>query len=513
MWHTELLAPMLSLNQRLIAGVLLLIALVTGVALFVLSAMHSLVAHDALPDALTGMAVQHRHLAHTAALVAWSSILGAVLLGGALMTAVLLPLRRAARQARAIGQGNLEQRIEWSAHDSLGQLATEVNRMVVRIRDLRETESGRRKMEHQLSDAVVQSIFEPVIVTDARGQVLKLNTAAEQVLGESAGDRMALANTPGGQKILEAVRDAVSMQRAVAHEGEAALLPMWIGKAERSYRLRTTPIRDTEGKLLGAVSVLEDVTELQDLDRFKTRFIAVASQKLRTPLEQLRLALYSLTRGFAGELRPLQTDLVLGAQEEAERLNDLMTDLIDVAELDTGSRALRMERLRPIDILQDAALRFQAEARQHDIEIQIEAFADLSPIHGDRRAMRSIMDNLISNALRYTPPRGTIFLQATEQKKRVQFFVRDTGSGIQPERLKRIFGRFVQGPRTEAEIKGAVGSAGPEGTGLGLALVRRLIELMDGQISVESKPGHGTTFSFTLPLAPTRMPRHMIEVG
>ena len=83
------------------------------------------------------------------------------------------------------------------------------------------------------------------------------------------------------------------MQRPVAHEGEAALLPMWIGQAERSYRLRTTPIRDNDGKLLGAVSVLEDVTELQDLDRFKTRFIAVASDKLRTPLEQLRLALYS----------------------------------------------------------------------------------------------------------------------------------------------------------------------------------------------------------------------------
>src|ERR1700728_5333545 len=94
-----------------------------------------------------------------------------------------------------------------------------------------------------------------------------------------------------------------------------------------SGRLRTTPIRDPDGKLLGAVSVVEDVAELQDLDRFKTRFIAVASDKLRTPLEQLRLALYSITNGFAGELRPLQSDLIHGAQEEAERLNDLMTDL------------------------------------------------------------------------------------------------------------------------------------------------------------------------------------------
>jgi NtrC-family two-component system sensor histidine kinase KinB len=488
----------MSLNQRLIAGLLLLVALVTAVAVLTVSALRGAAAHG---------------LAHTATVVAWVAIPAAICIAVGLAMSVLGPLRRAAEQARAIGQGNLEQRLEWSADDSLGRIANDVNRMVVHVRDLRETEFGRKQMEHQLSDAVVQSIFEPVIVTDARGQVLKLNTAAEQLLGEAAVDRMALENTPGGQKILKAVRDAVSMQRPVAHEGEAALLPMWIGQAERSYRLRTTPIRDTDGKLLGAVSVLEDVTELQDLDRFKTRFIAVASDKLRTPLEQLRLALYSLTKGFAGDLRPLQSDLIHGAQEEAERLNDLMADLIDVAELDTGRRELRMERLRPIDVLRDAALRFQEEARKRDVQIQIEAFSDLSPIHGDRRALKSVMDNLLSNALRFTPPKGTIVLQAEEQKKRVQFFVRDSGIGIEPERLKRIFGRFVQGPRSEDEVRGAVGSAGPDGTGLGLALVRRLLELMHGQVSVESRVGHGTTFSFTLPLAPTRLSRHAIEVG
>jgi signal transduction histidine kinase len=506
LWHTEGTpvlttdGSMMSLNQRLIAGLLLLVALVATVAVLTVSA-------------LRGAAAQNG-LAHTATVVAWIAIPCAMVIAIGLAIALLRPLKRAAEQVRGIAQGNLEQRLEWSADDSLGQIATDVNRMVVHVRDLRETEFGRKQMEHQLSDAVVQSIFEPVIVTDAKGQVLKLNTAAQQLLGEAAaGDRMALANTPGGQKILNAVRDAVSMQRPVAHEGEAALLPMWIGQAERSYRLRTTPIRDNDGKLLGAVSVLEDVTELQDLDRFKTRFIAVASDKLRTPLEQLRLALYSLTKGFAGDLRPLQSDLINGAQEEAERLNDLMADLIDVAELDTGRRELRMEPLRPIDILRDAALRFQEDARKRDVQIQIEAFSDLSPIYGDRRALKSVLDNLLSNALRFTPPKGTIVLQAEEQKKRVQFFVRDTGTGIEPERLKRIFGRFVQGARSAEEVRGAVGSAGPDGTGLGLALVRRLIELMHGQVSVESRVGHGTTFSFTLPLAPTRLPRHTIEVG
>lgn len=487
----------MNLNQRLIAGLLLLVTLVAALAVLILSALHGAEGSQA----------------HTLKLVAWIAIPVAICVAALSAIAVLRPLRRAAEQMRAIGQGTLEQRLDWSANDSLGRIANDVNRMAVHVRDLRETDFGRKQMEHQLSDAVVQSIFEPVIVTDAKGQVLKLNTAAEQLLRDAAVDRTALASTPGGEKILKAVRDAVSMQRPVAHEGEAALLPMWIGQAERSYRLRTTPIRDNDGKLLGAVSVLEDVTELQDLDRFKTRFIAVASDKLRTPLEQLRLALYSLTKGFAGDLRPLQNDLLQGAQDEAERLNDLMADLIDVAELDTGRRELRMERLRPIDILRDAALRFQDEARKRDVQIHIEAFSDLSPIYGDRRALKSVMDNLLSNALRFTPAKGTIVLEAEEQKKRVQFFVRDTGVGIEPERLKRVFGRFVQGARSAEEVRGAVGSAGPDGTGLGLALVRRLIEQMQGQVSVESRVGHGTTFSFTLPLAPTRITRHAIEVG
>jgi signal transduction histidine kinase len=346
---------------------------------------------------------------------------------------------------------------------------------------------------------VVQSIFEPVIVTDAKGHVLKLNQAAKEVLGEAADDRMALTNTPGGERILRAVRDAISMRQSIAAEGEAALLPMKLGEGQRSYRLRTTPMRDAEGKLLGAVSVLEDITEMQDIDRFKTRFLSVASKKLRRPLEQLRLSLYTLTSGFAGDLRPLQADVIHGAEEEAERLNDLMSDLIEVSELDTGRREIRMDRFRPIDILRDALSRARDEVRAKNIDVQIQAFADLSYVNGDRRALRSIMDNLMSNAVRYTPENGTILLQALEQKDKVQFSVRDSGRGIETERLANIFGRF--------------NAAHDQGTGLGLALVRRLVELLGGQISVESRLGHGAAFSFTLPVATTVATRHPIEIG
>jgi NtrC-family two-component system sensor histidine kinase KinB len=451
-------------------------------------------------DAVAGPAlVQRETLQRLIPLWTFCALFTTGLIAALMILSVLRPLRLTAKGARQIGQGDLQQRIEWRAHDDLGVIGTELNRMAIRLRDLRETESGRRQMEFQLSDAVLQSIFEPVIVTDAKGHVLKLNQASIDLMGEAAGDRMALANTPGGERILSAVREAVSMQRALATEGEAAMLPMRIGKAQRSYRLRTTPMRDSDGRLLGAVSVLEDVTEMEDIDRFKTRFISVASRRLRDPLEKLRLSLYTLSRGFSGELRPLQADIVQGAAEEVERLNDLMADLIDVAELDLGHRKLTLQRLRPIQILQDAVDRVRDEAKSRKIEIVINSFADLSYVTADRRAVRSILENLLSNSLRYTPEGGAIRLEAEESGDKIQFLVRDSGRGIEAERLPTIFGRF--------------NASAEEGTGLGLALVRRLVESLGGQISVESRLGHGTTFRFTLPVATLTPTRHPVEIG
>jgi NtrC-family two-component system sensor histidine kinase KinB len=468
---------MLNISQRLILGCLLLAGLLVGFAL---------VSHRAL--AATGMGG-----------IALSFVLAALAIAAGTVYFVLGPIRSVARDARKIAQGNMEHRVEWSSRDDFGQIAIELNRLAVRLRDFRDTEAGRRQMEFQLSDAVLQSIFEPIIVTDSKGHVLKVNQAATELLGEGATDRMALTNTPGGDKILSAIRDAVSMQNADAAEGDAAMLPMRIGKSERSYRLRTTPMRDAEGRLLGTVTTLEDVTSLQDTDRFKTQFIAVASRKLRDPLMELRRGLYALGQGFGGELRPLQAELVSSASQEAEKLNDLMSDLIEVAELDTGKRELKIERLRPLPALREARDRYCDEATQKRIRVEVSAYADLALVKADRRALRSILDNLLSNAIRFTPAEGEIRLAAEEIKDFVQFTVRDTGRGIEAERLSTIFDRF--NPFSES------------GTGMGLALVRRLVESLGGQIAVESRLGHGTTIRFTLPVATVEQISHPVEVG
>lgn len=446
------------------------------------------------------VALAHRALAGSGQLHLAYAIVGAAsLIAAATIFFVLRPIETLARDAQRIAQGNLEHRVEWSSRDSFGVIASELSRTAVRLREVRDTEAGRRQMEFQLSDAVLQSIFEPIIVTDGKGHVLKLNPSALELLGEAASDRMALTNTPGGEKILSAIQDAVSMQKAVAAEGEASMLPMRIGNQARSYRLRTTPMRDSDGRLLGAVTTLEDVTSLQDTDRFKTQFIAVASRKLRDPLLQLRRGLYALAQGFSGEMTPLQTELVASASKDAETLDDLMADLIEVAELDTGKREMKLERLRPLQALNEARDRYCDEAAKKHIRVEVSAYADLATVLADRRALRSILDNLLSNALRYTPEDGEVLMAAEEIKQFVQFIVRDTGRGIEAERLSSVFDRF----NTFSE----------QGTALGLALVRRMVESLGGQIAVESRFGHGATFRFTLPIAVAKEVQHPVEVG
>jgi len=240
--------------------------------------------------------------------------------------------------------------------------------------------------------------------------------------------------------------------------------------------------------MLGAVTVLEDMTALRELDRLKTEFISVASEKLSEPLRSLRLALHAVLTGATGELNDDQIEMLSDARMAAEQLEGLMSDLLQLAEIESGTRPMSIERLRPVEVARAASDRFQAAAESKRVKLENCVWPDLSWVMGDRRALKSIFDNLLSNAIRHTGRDGVVRIDATERSDgRVYFSVSDTGEGIPEEHLANLFARFVQ-----------VGSNKSGGTGLGLALVKRLIEAQGGQISVQSKVGEGTTFTFTL---------------
>ncbi|MBI3949756.1 MAG: HAMP domain-containing protein [Acidobacteria bacterium] len=408
---------------------------------------------------------------------------------------VVDPVRELTEKAKRMAEGDLDQFIDIPSQDEIGVLAAEFNRMAARLRDLRKSDYWRVLIEQKKSDAVIDSIYEPVIVTDARGHVTKLNRAAAQLFGaELNGDRsdsdLTLSGLGAGDRIRRAVQDAVMMQRPVAAEGEAALVPVKVGGAERSFRLRTTPMRDEDGRLLGAVTLLEDITALREVDRLKTAFISVASSKLREPLHALRLALHAAVEGYTGELNEQQRDMLTSARQSAEQLEGIMSDLLDLTEIESGARHLSREPLRPIDLARTAIERHRASAECKHIRLENNVWPDLPRVSADKQAVERIFDNLLSNAIRHTDRDGQVTMSAEEREGRVFFSVRDTGEGIPEEYLPTLFGRFVH-------IEGR--SSG--GTGLGLALVKRLVEAHGGQVGVESRVGEGSTFTFTLPVA------------
>ena len=409
---------------------------------------------------------------------------------------VVNPISILTDTAKRIGEGDFDQHINIVSQDEIGVLAAEFNRMATRLRDLRKSDYWRLLLEQKKSDAVIDSIYEPIIVTDGRARLTKINRAARALFDGAASsekrseDSLSLSDFSAGEQILKAVRDAVSMQRPVAAEGEAALVPVKLGASERSYRLRTTPMRDEDGRLIGAVTLLEDITALRELDQLKTQFISVASAKLRAPLRALQMALHAVVEGYTGDLSEPQKDMLRNAREQADQLEELMSDLLELAEIESGTRRLTLSSFRPVELVRPVVERHRPSAESKHVELEIQVWPDLPRVMADKEAVRRIFDNLLSNAIRHTGHNGRVIVSATERNGRVFFSVKDTGEGIAPEYLPTLFGRFVQ---VEAKPGG--------GTGLGLALVKRLVESQGGQVSVESRLGEGSTFTFTLPVA------------
>src|SRR5262249_49027393 len=191
---------------------------------------------------------------------------------------IVEPLRQLTATTAKMAGGDLNAKVAVSSRDELGILAAEYNRMAERIRQLRNSDMGKLVVAQQTTEAAIDSLYDPVIVTDGEGRVTKLNPAAEEIFGsenENAGKHV--GDVSRDERIAGAVAEALESQRPVAGEGMSSVLPLAVDGLERAFRLRTTPMRDNGKHLLGAVTLLEDITHLREIDRIKSEFIATAS--------------------------------------------------------------------------------------------------------------------------------------------------------------------------------------------------------------------------------------------
>jgi NtrC-family two-component system sensor histidine kinase KinB len=416
-------------------------------------------------------------------------VVAGLLLAFFLANRIVEPLRQLTATTARIAGGDLNAKVTVSSRDEVGVLAAEYNRMAERIRQLRSSDMGKLLVAQQTTEAAIDSLYDPVIVTDGEGCVTKLNPAAEDISGsEKENTGKHVGEVARDARIAGAVAEALQLQRPVAGEGLSSVLPLAVDGSERAFRLRTTPMRDN-GHLLGAVTILEDITHLREIDRLKSEFIATASHELRTPLTSVQMGVHLLLEGALGELTDSQNEVLQACRQDCERLDKLMRDLLDLSKIEAGESQPQLATVSVRDLLTTVVKELRPQVETKSLRFSVDAPVDLPSVLVDRLQIERVIANLVINALRHTRE-GEIKISAEQRESYLAISVSDTGSGIPTEYLPHIFDKFVQVP-----------DAPTGGAGLGLTISKSIVEAHGGQISVQSQVGRGTTFTFTLPLA------------
>ncbi|HJT65516.1 MAG TPA: ATP-binding protein [Pyrinomonadaceae bacterium] len=421
-------------------------------------------------------------------LIAGTLVTTGVILAFVLSRRIIEPLRQLTASTTRLAGGDLNAEVTVSSHDEVGLLATEYNRMAQRIRQLRNSDLGKLIMAQQTTEAAIDSLYDPVIVSDEEGRITKLNPAAAEIFGaEQKNSGKHVRELARDGRIAGAVAEALESQRPVTGDGMSQVLPLAVDGSERVFRLRTTPMRDSARHLLGAVTLLEDITHLREIDRLKSEFIATASHELRTPLTSVQMGVHLLLEGAAGELNDKQIEVLSACREDCERLDKLMRDLLDLSRIEAGESQPQLQTLCLRELIRKEADELRPQVEAKGLSFHLDVPPDLPPVLADAAQIARVITNLVVNAIRYTK-QGEIAIQAVRRGRYVAVSVSDTGRGINGEYLPHIFEKFVQVP-----------GAPTGGAGLGLAISRLIVEAHGGQISAQSELDHGATFTFTLP--------------
>lgn len=385
-----------------------------------------------------------------------------------------VPLKVEDRVIGILGVDNRVSERTFSNYD-LFMLSALADYMAIAIENARlfnEVENQKSKLE-----AILTGVGEPVIVTDSANRLLLLNTAARWVFATGPLD---MSHKPLAEVIHNEALIQLFSQPTASQLAQSMEVPLDDG---RTFNATLTHVPG-----VGRVAFMQDITHLKELDRMKSEFVSTVSHDLRSPLTSIRGFVDLLV--MAGKLNEQQLEFVDKVKKGVGDITALIDDLLDIGRIEAGVD-LMMEACALDDIIREVTDNLRGEVETKEQSLHLELLPELPPVWGNRMRLSQVISNLVGNALKYTPDGGSITVEAMEEGGQVLVSVKDTGVGIPPADLPRIFDKFyrVQSKETE-DISG---------TGLGLSIVKSVIEKHNGRIWVDSELGVGSTFTFILP--------------
>ena len=412
-------------------------------------------------------------------------IAAAIFFAVRLQKAILSPIQALTAVSKELGEGKLDQIVPVESHDELGQLADAFNKMATKLRSYQRATSDQILQARQMTEITLSAFPDPILAFSPEGRITFSNPAATQLLKalSSKGAELPSSVRLQVEQLFNGAPDYLpeSLEKAIVvrvDDHEKFLLPRLMG------------IRDEADRLVGVAVVLQDVTRFRLLDDVKSNLVSTVSHELKTPLTSVRMGLHLLLEERVGPLNPKQTELLLAAREESERLLRMINDLLDIARLESGRAGLLWENVDPRSLVRSAEENSHPMVAARGAQLLVQVPPGLPRVRVDSRQMGHVFSNLISNATKHSKPGDEIVLAADEWNGSVRFSVIDHGPGIPPEYQSQLFERFFRVPGSDSR-----------GAGLGLAIAREIVTAHGGEIGVVSEPGRETQFFFVLPSA------------
>jgi len=405
---------------------------------------------------------------------------------------LIKPTQRLRETLQKIRSGNPYPKIDFDTSDDLAQLFIEFNKMTERLRTYEQMNIQQIIAEKKKAEAIVESLSEPVVVTDEKHHIALMNQAAIGMLGlygthwQAKPVRHAVHH---GQVADVLVADVKRREEIVRSD----YLVLFERDGEKSYfRPHQTVLSDEHSKLVWLVTLFQDVTRYKNLDRMKSEFIATVSHEFRTPLTSMNMAVDILLQQVIGSINKKQKELLLASKKDAQRLIKLVRELLDLSKMESGQTQLQLELVNFRDVVNESLKPLDLIIKEKKIVLLVQVPEKLPVFWGDAQKLSWVVANLVSNALRYTPEHGSVTISAEETEGFVRVSVEDTGKGIPKKDLVAIFEKFIQIKEPTESTPGSVG--------LGLAIAKQVVEAHGGNIGVESELGKGSRFTFTIPM-------------